>query len=179
MWARAPQATGSGPWWSGRGGRAPPSLNDARLTEAAPRQAAHGAARRVIAAMAMSGLRVFTVAAGLVDQTPPQAIAKQKARGLLRYVPKKKRQAAVELAHWGYGAAAGATFGTLPHEVRRRAWSGPAYGLLIWLGYEAGLAPALGLSQAKRARPVERGALAADHLLYGFVLSGMRDRPPA
>jgi hypothetical protein len=42
------------------------------------------------------------------------------------------------------------------------------------MGFEMGIAPALGLSQAKRARPVDRLALAADHLLYGLVLSQMR-----
>jgi hypothetical protein len=47
----------------------------------------------------------------------------------------------------------------------------------LWLGFEAGIAPALGLSQAKRPRPIERAAFAADHLLYGYVLSEMRRRP--
>jgi hypothetical protein len=42
------------------------------------------------------------------------------------------------------------------------------------LGFELGIAPALGLSQAKRTRPVDRLALAADHLLYGLVLSATR-----
>jgi hypothetical protein len=37
-----------------------------------------------------------------------------------------------------------------------------------------GIAPVLGLRQAKRIRPVDRLALAADHLLYGLVLSGTR-----
>jgi hypothetical protein len=41
-------------------------------------------------------------------------------------------------------------------------------------GIELGIAPALGLSQAKRVRPVDRLALAADHLLYGLVLTGTR-----
>jgi hypothetical protein len=36
------------------------------------------------------------------------------------------------------------------------------------------IAPALGLSQGKRVRLVDRLALAADHLLYGLVLSGTR-----
>jgi hypothetical protein len=60
--------------------------------------------------------------------------------------------------------------------MRRRPWAGPAYGLVVWLGFELGIAPVLGLSQAKRARPVDRLALAADHLLYGLVLSGARPR---
>jgi hypothetical protein len=48
------------------------------------------------------------------------------------------------------------------------------YGLLVWLGFEQGIAPVLGLSQAKRVRLVDRVALAVDHLLYGWVLSGLR-----
>ena len=47
---------------------------------------------------------------------------------------------------------------------------------VVWLGFELGIA-ALGLSQAKRPRPLERAAFAADHLLYGLVLSEMRSRP--
>ena len=45
---------------------------------------------------------------------------------------------------------------------------------MVWLGFELGIAPALGLSQAKRVRPVDRLALAADHVLYGLVLSATR-----
>jgi hypothetical protein len=45
---------------------------------------------------------------------------------------------------------------------------------MVWWGFELGIAPALGLSQAKRARPVDRIALPADHLLYGLVLSAPR-----
>ena len=144
---------------------------------AAAGEVAHAALRGAVAAMAMTGMRAFTVNAGLVKQPPPQAIFRQKARGLMALVPRKKRRAAIELTHWGYGAAGGAVFGALPDGVRRRRWAGPAYGLVLWLGFEAGLAPALGLSQAKRVRPVDRAALAADHLLYGLVLTEMRPRP--
>jgi hypothetical protein len=59
----------------------------------------------------------------------------------------------------------------------RRRWAGPIYGLLIWLGFELGLAPLLGLREARERRLVERAALAADHLLYGLVLSEIRARP--
>ena len=60
--------------------------------------------------------------------------------------------------------------------MRRRPWTHPAYGLVVWLVFELAIAPALGLSQAKRVRLVDRVALAADHLLYGLVLSGTRRR---
>jgi hypothetical protein len=139
---------------------------------------AHASLRGAIAAAAMTGMRAFTVDVGLVDQTPPQAIAKQrKARGLLRRVPRGRRRAAIELAHWTYGAVGGAADAVLPQDIRRQPWSGPAYGLLVWVGFEACLAPMLGLKQAKKQRPVERAALAADHLLYGLVLSEIRARP--
>jgi hypothetical protein len=112
---------------------------------------------------------------GIVQQTPPQAIFRQKVRGLM-LAPRKKRRAAIELTHWGFGAAGGAAFALLPDEVRHRAWAGPLYGLVVWLGFELGLAPVLGLTQAEKLRPVDRVGLAADHLLYGLVLNGFRER---
>jgi hypothetical protein len=142
-----------------------------------PHEIAHAGLRGAIAAMAMTGMRAFTVHTGIVEETPPQAILRQRAKGLIRKVPRKNRRAAVELVHWAYGAGGGAVFGALPDEVRRRAWAGPLYGLLVWLGFEAALAPMLGLKQAHRVRPLERMGLAADHLLYGFVLSETRRRP--
>lgn len=137
----------------------------------------HAAARGGIAAMAMTGMRTVTKDLGIVEQTPPQAILRQRAAGLLRRMPRSRRQTGIELAHWGYGAGEGVTFALLPEGLRRRAWAGPAYGLALWAGFEAGIAPVLGLSQAKRARLAERIAFAADHLLYGLVLSEFRRRP--
>ena len=67
----------------------------------------HAAGRGAVAAMAMTGMRAFTVNLGIVEQPPPQAIFKQKARGLLALVPRKKRRAAIELVHWSYGAGGG------------------------------------------------------------------------
>ena len=140
-------------------------------------EVAHASLRGAIAAAAMTGMRAITVDLGLVEQTPPQAIARQRAHGLLRRVPRKRRRAAIEIAHWSYGAAGGAAFAALPETLRRRAWAGPAYGLVVWLGFELCLAPLLGLRQARRQRPVERAALAADHLLHGLALSEVRARP--
>jgi hypothetical protein len=139
----------------------------------------HAAGRGAVGAMAMTGMRVITAELELVEQTPPQAIARQRSRGLrrlLRLAPRKQRRGLIETAHWAFGAGGGAVFGALPRALRRRAWAGPVYGLAVWLGFEMGIAPALGLSQAKRLRLVDRLALAADHLLYGLVLSEGRRR---
>ncbi len=133
-----------------------------------------GAVRGAVGAMAMTGMRVLTTELGLVEETPPKAVSRQRASALLRRAPRRQRRGLVEAAHWAFGAGGGAAFGALPGGLRRRRWAGPVYGLAVWLGFELGIAPALGLSQAKRVRVVDRLALAADHLLYGLVLSGTR-----
>jgi hypothetical protein len=149
------------------------------VSVAPPHEIVHACMRGAIAAMAMTGMRAFTVDLGIVEQTPPEAILKKRARGLIRQVPRNRRRAAVELAHWGYGAAGGATFSLLPESFRLRPWAGPLYGLVVWLGFELGIAPALGLTQATKLRLAERAALAGDHLLYGLVLTETRTRARA
>ncbi|MGI8558070.1 MAG: hypothetical protein ACR2ND_07145 [Solirubrobacteraceae bacterium] len=139
-----------------------------------------GAAAGVVGAMAMTGMRVLTTELGLVEEPPPQAVSRQRARGLralLSRAPRQRRRGLVEVAHWTFGAGGGAAFGALPRELRRNPWAGPLYGLLVWLGFELGIAPVLGLSQVKRLRLVDRLALAADHLLYGLVLTATRPTP--
>ena len=136
---------------------------------------ARGVVGGVVAAMAMSGMRTVTPPLGLVEATPPQALA-ERARGLLLRVPPPQRPAAVELLHWAVGATAGAAFGVLPAHRRRSPWAGPAWGVGVWLVFEAGVSPALGLRRAERRRVTERLALAADHVLYGLVLAE-RPRP--
>jgi hypothetical protein len=158
---------------STRGGAGPAGMSESSRAG----DVVSGVACGTVGAMAMTGMRVITTELGLVEQTPPQALGRQRARGvraLLRRAPRKQRRGLIEAAHWAFGAGGGAAFGALPREVRRHPWAGPMYGLVVWLGFELGIAPVLGLSQAKRARPVDRLALAADHLLYGLVLSGTR-----
>ncbi len=144
------------------------------------RRMAWGVVRGTIAAMAMTGMRQVTTGLGLVEQTPPDAIIKQRASGLLVRMPRlaffvaRRETAVIELAHWAYGAAGGAAFAMLPRSVLRSAWAGPGYGLLITVLFELAIAPILGLEQAKKIRPAERLMFTADHLLYGVILAGGR-----
>ena len=136
------------------------------------------AARGAVGAMAMTGIRTFAGALGIVGETPPEAIAGEAAAGLLSAVRPQHREAAVEFLHWTVGAGGGAMFGLLPAAARNRPWIGAAYGLGIWFGFEIVIAPVLGLGRHQQQRGAERFVLAADHLLYGLVLSGTRRPRP-
>lgn len=129
------------------------------------------AARGVVAAMSMSAARTVTSELGLIDKTPPDAVLRERAKGLLHRVPRGRQRAAVELAHWVYGSVGGAVYGLLPAGVRRHGLAGPAYGLLLWAGFEVALTPLLGLARNDTPSISDRLGLAADHLLYGMVLS--------
>ena len=144
---------------------------------AQPSELAHAAFRGAVGAMAMTGIRRFAHQMELIGETPPDAILRRKGHRALALVPRSKRRAFIEAAHWGYGAGGGAMFGALPEDVRRRAWAGPAFGIVLWLGFEFGIAPLLGLPQAKERRLIERVVLASDHVLYGLVLTEGRPRP--
>ena len=137
----------------------------------------HATLRGVVGAMAMSGVRVVMQHGGLIKRTPPQAIAKERSRGLMKMVPRKRRPVVVELLHWGVGASGGAAFGMLPESLRRAPWAGPVFGVAILLSYEFGVAPMMGVSHAKRWSTRERVAFLADHLVYGLVLNEGRRRP--
>ena len=129
------------------------------------------ALRGVVGAMAMTGVRTFAGGLGIVGETPPEAVA-GAAAGLLSAVQPQYRRSSVELLHWAVGAGGGAMFGVLPAAVRMRWWAGAVYGLAMWSGFEAIIAPVLGLDRHEQQRAAERLVLAADHVLYGLVLSG-------
>lgn len=134
--------------------------------------ALRAAGRGLVAAQAMSGLRQVTTGLDLVGDPPPEAVLRHTAPGLLRRVPVRRRRALVELVHWSYGAAGGLLFGGLPTRLRRTSWVGPVYGFLFWAGFQAGIAPLVGIAQRKGVR--EQLALLADHLLYGAVVASAR-----
>jgi hypothetical protein len=139
--------------------------------------AIHAAVRGVIGSMAMSGLRQLFADVGVMRATPPEMIVKHAHAKLLRKVPRKQRTTAVVLLHWATGAQGGWMYGLLPESLRRRSWSGPIWGILIWVGFDAAIGPLLGVKKGDWPNPRERAALMADHVLYGFVLSETRARP--
>jgi hypothetical protein len=129
--------------------------------------------RGVVAAMAMTGMRSLTKDLGLVRLTPPEELGRHGAGApLLQRVVPQRRGAALELAHWAYGGLGAAAFSFALPRARRSKTAGAAYGLALWALFEALIAPVAG---ADRERPAtERAALAADHVLYGLMLTSGR-----
>ena len=130
------------------------------------------AVRGALAAMAMTGMRRMTKELGLLRREPPEAVVEEGLPGLAARIPSERRDAAIELGHWLYGAAGGAGFALLPEWLRRRALAGPVYGLAHWSLFEAGLAPLLGIRWPKQRGVAERAAVIGDHLVYGLVVGG-------
>ena len=135
--------------------------------------------RGLVGAMAMSGMRRTTTSLGLLEKVPPEEILGEEIPEVVRALPEDRKTVVVELMHWTYGAAAGAVFGLLPDRVRRARGAGPIYGLVVWLGFELVIGPALGVSSARRHSVASRSALAADHVLYGIVVAGQLAPEPA
>jgi hypothetical protein len=131
-----------------------------------------GAACGVIGSLSMTGSRTLAAELGLMTKrTPPERVAGEGVPRLLRPVPARLRPATIDAMHLAYGAAGGVVYAALPPQWRRSGYSGPAFGLILWLGYVTGIAPLLGLRVERRREVREWVVLAADHLLYGFLVS--------
>ena len=137
----------------------------------------HAAFRGIVAAMAMTGARTLAQHLGVIREDPPARVARKQAKGLLRAVPRQRRGAVVQVIHLAMGAAFGLVFGLLPESIRMKAWAGPAFGFLVWLGFDTAVAPALGLKQRRWPHGRERTVFIVDHLLFGLILTEMRARP--
>jgi hypothetical protein len=56
--------------------------------------------------------------------------------------------------------------------VRADPRTGPLYGLFIWLVFELGIGPLLGVQYQEQKRLTHRAMLALDHVMYGIVVAG-------
>lgn len=80
-------------------------------------------------------------------------------------------------AHFAYGAAAGALYAVLPHQVSPSpALNGTLFGLAVWAGSYLGLLPALGILRPATEHPARRNALMiAAHVVWGSTLGALVD----
>ena len=126
--------------------------------------------RGTVGAMAMTGVRQVSRGLGFVEETPPEELVEDGAPGLAQRIPPERREAVVELVHWGVGAVGGALYSVLPRGFRRRPLVGPVYGLAIFAVFEGLVQPVIDTPHAKRVHLGERVAIGADHVLYGLIL---------
>jgi hypothetical protein len=131
-----------------------------------------GGLRGLVGAMSMTGARTLASEFGLLTKgTPPERVAEEGVPQVLAPVPPGMRPATVDVLHLGYGSAGGAAYGMLPLRWRRQWYTGPLYGIALWLAYLLVIAPLLGLRLERRREIRDWAVLAADHVLYGLVVS--------
>ncbi len=111
---------------------------------------------------------------------PPRQItvAATRKAGVEEHLDEPVSSLMTVLAHFGYGAAAGALYAPLS----RRAplplvAAGIAYGLVVWTASYLGLLPALGLISPAINHPARRNALMiVAHVVWGAALALLLER---
>ena len=115
---------------------------------------------------------------------PPRIVTREAAEsvGADRQLSSRELNGLALLAHFGYGAACGATYAALiprsrvPHPVGAMGW-----GLAVWAGSYLGWLPALGLHPPATREPRDRnGLMIAAHAVWGAAAGTMLeafDRP--
>lgn len=152
--------------------------------DGADRSAASGAWRGavagVLATLPMTVLLLAGQRAGLTGRLPPSKITSKvlRAAGSRREKP-PGHSLATAVAHFGFGAGAGAILGALyrPETRAGGALVGAAYGTVVWLASYMGWVPAAGvMPPATRDRPGRPATMLAGHWLYGAVLGALLAR---
>jgi uncharacterized membrane protein YagU involved in acid resistance len=109
---------------------------------------------------------------------PPRRVTENllSKLGLRKFLPREHRETAALLAHYGFGAAAGALFGVTAARTTSipKPVSGAAVGVLVWAAsYLAGL-PAAGLHANMADEPLERSVqMIGAHLVWGAVAGAL------
>jgi hypothetical protein len=107
------------------------------------------------------------------DALPPRQITDNAAtQAGVDMEGEETRKAAALAAHFGYGASAGALYGSVAGAVKApSAVEGMLFGLAVWGGSYLGLLPGAGLYRSAKDEPAPRNAMMiAAHLIWGASL---------
>jgi uncharacterized membrane protein YagU involved in acid resistance len=111
---------------------------------------------------------------------PPRQITMTvaKAAGVASEMSESERNVATAAAHFGYGAAMGAIYGTFTRQgVAPSIGTGVAFGMAVWAGSYLGLLPAMRLMSPATQHPVERTLLMIGaHVVWGAALGSCMQR---
>ncbi len=136
------------------------------------RSAAAGFAATVPMTLAMEGLRA-TLPREQHRRMPPREIVDRTVdkSGAGVEIDRSDRDLLTTVAHFAFGALAGAVYGSMVESRRSTALKGVGFGLAVWaLAYGVGL-PSLGLHPAAADDTEDRNAvLIASHVVWGAIL---------
>jgi uncharacterized membrane protein YagU involved in acid resistance len=108
------------------------------------------------------------------EPLPPRRVTERAAAKVDLHddMTEPEKKAATGVAHFAYGAGAGAVYGAVsPLMPFGPVLNGVAYGLGVWAGSYLGLMPALGLHPPATREPAGRNALMIGaHVVWGAVL---------
>jgi hypothetical protein len=111
---------------------------------------------------------------------PPREITMTAADavGVEDELPEEGKKALVGVAHFAYGAGAGAAFGlAAPLLPLGPVASGVAYGLAVWAGSYLGWLPALRVLPSATDEPAGKNAvMIAAHVVWGAALGALAGR---
>ena len=102
---------------------------------------------------------------------PPREIIERTLPDPVRpYAGEAPRRGLTLLAHFGFGAAAAALFGSLFRT--RRPVAGAGYGVAVWAASYLGWIPAFGILRPAHRHPARRNALMiAVHIVWGAAMA--------
>jgi heme A synthase len=140
------------------------------------RELLKGAFSGALATAAMSGVMVAGERAGLMRGQPPKHITRGLLPGAKR-LRKPGEGILGALAHFGFGAGAGAVFGLVSRDRVHRVPLGVGYALAIWAVSYSSVAPRLSqLPPISRDDPGRPLVMAAGHVVYGATLAFLLNR---
>jgi hypothetical protein len=148
-----------------------------------PMRAARGAVAGIGATTVMTLARLGAERAGVFDERPPQSEIVGRLRALRgRRTGGPATETLATIAHYAFGAVAGALYAMLPSR-RVRPVGGVLYASAIWTMSYHQLLPRLRLMPRPQHDDTGRQiAIAVDHVLYGVsldaLLSGLERKGP-
>jgi hypothetical protein len=109
---------------------------------------------------------------------PSEIMTVAEEASLGEHLDPLEHTAATLVAHFGYGAMAGALYSQIAAPLPLSpALKGSAYGVLVWSGSYLGLLPALGILKPATEHPAQRNALMiAAHIVWGAALGALFER---
>ncbi|MEU7898160.1 hypothetical protein AB0B45_35525 [Nonomuraea sp. NPDC049152] len=143
------------------------------------RELARGALAGATATTAMSAVMLAGDKAGLMRENPPKRVVRSLLPGHPRRPKPGEKQVAV-LAHYAFGAGAGALLALVTRGRGAPLPVGVAYGLAIWLASYEGWVPALtSIPPIHRDRPGRQLVMGLAHVVFGSVLAASMHRRAA